>query len=220
MTTCENCGADTVDARGVCRTCGWRADDYTTVDDESPSLGATRAADAAGLPRGDAQWSAGASPSRASATAQYGAPSGGTPPPPRGAGTSGTARFCGTCGARLEPGEAFCGQCGTPVGAGGDYTRSVPSNSTSRYYVGGNATWSGAGDAYTEEYSAPPLPPAAPYTRPSTPGGGAYVQPGFGTPLAPGTAGESRAGRVIFGLLCILGSLISAAGAVYLAVVH
>lgn len=221
MTTCENCGADTVDARGMCRTCGWQAGDEVTVDDDSPSLGQTRAADAAEPPRGGAQWSAGATRSRASTTSQYGAASSGMPASSRGAGTAGTARFCGTCGARLEPGEAFCGQCGTPVGAGGDYTRNVPAGQPSRYYVGGNGAWAGTGgDAYTEEYTAPPLPAAAPYNRPSAPGAGIYTPPGFGAQTAPETAGESRAGRVVFGLLCILGSLISAAGAVYLAIAH
>lgn len=221
MTTCENCGADTVDARGMCRTCGWRAGDDVTIDDESPSLGQTRAAGAAEPQRGSAQWSGGATPSRHPATEQYGAAPGGAPPSPRGASAPGTARFCGTCGARLEPGEAFCGQCGTPVGAGGDYTRNVPAGPTSRYYVGGNGGWSGGGDdAYTEAYTAPPLPAAAPYNRPSAPGGGVYTPASFGAAPTPETAVESRAGRVVFGLLCILGSLISAAGAVYIALVH
>lgn len=218
MTTCENCGADTVDARGVCRACGWQAGDDVTIDDDSPSLGQTRAADAAEPPRGSAQWSAGGASARTQATAQYRAGSGATPPSPRGGAGAGTARFCGTCGARLEPGEAFCGQCGTPVGASGDYTRNVPAGPTSRYYAGGNGAWSSGGDdAYTEEYTAPPLPAAAPYNRPSAPGGGVYTPANFGATAAPV---ESRAGRVVFGLLCIVGSLISAAGAVYLALVH
>lgn len=215
MTTCENCGADTVDARGVCRTCGWHATGDATLDDDSPSLGATRAADVL-EPRGTRTTrSGGATPPRPSATTQYGTLSGATPP---GGGGGGTARFCGTCGARLEPGEAFCGQCGTPVGAGSDYTRNVGAGPTSRYYVGGNGGWSGGnGDDYTEEFAPPPLPPAAPYNRPSAPGGGPYTPSGFGAPTASPATDESRTGRIVFGLLCILGSLVSAAGAVYLA---
>ncbi|HEX6800449.1 MAG TPA: zinc ribbon domain-containing protein [Ktedonobacterales bacterium] len=215
MTRCENCGADSVDARGVCRTCGWQASDDVTLDDDSPSLGATRAADVL-EPKGTrAPRSGGATPPRPSTSAQYGASSAGTPPSPRGG--TGTARFCGTCGARLEPGEAFCGQCGTPVSAAGDYTRNVPAGSTSRYYVGGNGGWSGSnGDDYTEAFTAPPLPAAAPYNRPSTAGGGPYTPPGFGAATPPATD-QSRTGRIVFGLLCILGSLVSAAGAVYIA---
>lgn len=200
MTTCENCGADAVDARGVCRACGWQMGNETTLDDDSPSLGETRAADALESPG----TSAGAPRS-----------AGSTPPAPRG----GTARFCGTCGARLEPGEAFCGQCGTPVGAGSDYTRNVPADSPSRYYVGGDGWSGGNGDAYTEAYTAPPLPPVAPYNRPSAVGGGPYTPGNFGASAAPRAADQSQAGRIVFGLLCILGSIVSAAGAVYLAVV-
>ena len=142
MTTCENCGADTVDARGVCRTCGWHASDDLTLEDDAPSLGETRAADAQELPRGAVQRAGSNTPPRGSAMSPYDARPGGTPPSGRGAGAVGTARFCGTCGARLEPGEAFCGQCGTPVGAGADYTRNVPAGPTSRYYAGGNGAWS------------------------------------------------------------------------------
>lgn len=205
VTTCENCGANAVDARGVCRACGWQVGSEMTLDDDSPSLGETRAADAL-EPLG----------TNARATRSAGA----TPPSPRG-GTGGTARFCGTCGARLEPGEAFCGQCGTPVGASGDYTRNVHAEAPSRYYAGGDGGWSGGsdGDDYTEAYSPPPLPPAAPYNRPSAAGSGPYTPPGFGAQATPRAADQSQAGRIVFGLLCILGSIVSAAGAVYLAIV-
>lgn len=216
MTTCENCGAETVDARGVCRTCGWHAGDDVTLDDDSPSLGATRAADVLEPQGARPTRSGGATPPRPSATVQHSMSSAGTPPSPRG--SAGTARFCGTCGARLEPGEAFCGQCGTPVSAAGDYTRNVPAGPTSRYYAGGNGGWSaGNGDDYTEEFTAPPLPAAAPYNRPSAVGGGPYTPGGFGAPASPPIADQSRTGRIVFGLLCILGSLVSAAGAAFIA---
>jgi hypothetical protein len=214
VTICENCGAETVDARGICRTCGWQARSGVLLDDSTPSLGETRAADVPGAPAGGYRSSSPA-PTRGTAPS-YGATYGGASPAPRGS----TARFCGTCGARLEPGEAFCGQCGTPVGAGGDYTRNAPASPPSRYYVGGKGPWAGSGDAYTEEFTTPPEAPTPPYNRSSGIGGGHYVPGGFGAPTPQPAAADSRAGRLIFGLLCILGSLISAVGAVYLAAAH
>ena len=47
--TCEQCGADAVDTRGVCRNCGWQARQSQYAQDpygdDAPSLGETRAAD-------------------------------------------------------------------------------------------------------------------------------------------------------------------------------
>lgn len=227
MTTCEQCGADAVNARGVCANCGWQAPERMYEDDESPSLGETRAAD---IPVSDAAPGAGRTqtpPSRFNRTAEMprpGQPSRMSGPPAAtgtGMGTSaGTARYCGTCGARIAAGEAFCGQCGTPVGAGsGDYgTVNMAASPTARYQVGN--TWgSGGGDAPTEEYGAP-LANAYPRTQAGMP----YTPPqyGSGPNMAPvgvsATNGSGRTVRIVFGVLCLVGSIASAVGAVILAV--
>src|SRR5215475_8998999 len=81
VNTCERCGADAVDARGVCQNCGWQRRGNAFTDTAgAPSLGETRAADV--MPMGAPQ---GAFPSSANQ-------------PQRGA-TSGTGvgQFCGTC---------------------------------------------------------------------------------------------------------------------------
>lgn len=211
MTTCEYCGADAVDQRGVCQNCGrLAADSGSRLDDDRPSLGETRAADMPPVqpPRTPP---AGMS-SRTAGTPRYGSGAA-----QRTSGPQGTARFCGTCGARIEPGEAFCGQCGSPVGAGADYTRDMTVSDSSRYGATGSGTWgAGGGDAPTEAYDYPPPPVVAPYNRGGL-AGGPYTPSRFGaSPALPAAA--SRTNRTLFGLLCLLGSLLSAAGAVYLAI--
>lgn len=226
MTTCEQCGADAVNAQGICASCGWQAPADQYEDDDSPSLGETRAADvpATGAAPGS-RYAQTPQPPRYSRTSEMprpgqpsrvSGPAGGT-----SMGTSaGTARYCGTCGARIATGEAFCGQCGTPVGAsGGDYgTVNMAAGPASRYQVGGMG-WAGSGDAPTEEYSAP-LANGYPHTQAGIP----YTPPiyagGPGTPPAGASAasGSGRTMRVVFGVLCLAGSIASAVAAVILAV--
>ncbi len=225
MNTCERCGADAVDARGICRNCGWQARGNGFTDmDGAPSLGETRAADAA--PMGATR-----QPYRAPGSgsgAWSGSAAGNTPASGTGAG-----RFCGTCGARIEPGQAFCGQCGTPVRgmSGGSLSASqggapTPSN-PSRYQVGNSAGWHpDDGNAPTEEIRD--LPPggygrsglrfqsgvpyqAPPYSR----SGGGY---GTSVDQPVGPADTSRTVRMILGVLCLVGSLISAVAAIVLAI--
>jgi zinc ribbon protein len=145
-----------------------------------------------------------------------GAPRYGSGAAQRATGPQGTARFCGTCGARIEPGEAFCGQCGSPVGAGADYTRDMTVSDSSRYGADTGAWGDGGGDAPTEAYDYPPPPVVAPYNRGGL-SGGPYTPSRFGATPAPSPA-TSRTNRTLFGLLCLVGSLLSAAGAVYLAI--
>jgi predicted amidophosphoribosyltransferase len=46
VTTCEQCGANAVDERGICGNCGWEADARAFREDEdAQSLGETRAAE-------------------------------------------------------------------------------------------------------------------------------------------------------------------------------
>ena len=45
VTTCEQCGANAVDERSICRNCGWEADARAfRADEDAQSLGETRAA--------------------------------------------------------------------------------------------------------------------------------------------------------------------------------
>ncbi len=216
MNTCERCGADAVDARGVCQNCGWqqRGNGFTDTTG-TPSLGETRAADV--MPMGASQ---GPYPSSANL-------------PQRGANSgTGVGQFCGTCGARIEPGHAFCGQCGTPVrgasggGLGVSQAGSPSPSNASRYRVGDNPGWRpDDGNAPTEEIRD--LPPGgyvrsglrmqsgAPYQAPP------YNQPGYGTSVdqSVGAPDSSRTLRMILGVLCLVGSLISAVAAIVLALV-
>jgi hypothetical protein len=211
VTTCEQCGADTVDSQGICRNCGWQAQDPESLEDGAPSLGETRAAgvidDGAGAP--------GARPTprprfeRTTQLPPYGTP--GQPaspskPPVLGTSTS-IARYCGACGARISGSEAFCGQCGTPVGAPpGSYGGPAP-----RYHVGGTGNWTPEqGEAPTEAYIPSPgagyagSRPGAPYYPVSQPG------------ARQGNGG--RTARIVIGVLCLMGSVGSAIAAVILAV--
>jgi hypothetical protein len=212
--TCEQCGADAVDASGVCRNCGWQASD-TGFDEEdgAPSLGETRAAD---VPPNVADARV---PSRPGATPAHGVSEPEYGPPRQSTLLAGqTVRYCGTCGARIGPGEAFCGQCGTPVGSSpGDYGagRDVTTSAASRYYVGENRLWAPEqGDAPTEAYAPTP---SMPYNRPLQ--GAPYSRPGYGSGVdMPGAqaGGPSRTARIVLGLLCLLGGIASAAGAIIL----
>lgn len=227
MTTCEHCGADAVDAQGTCRACGWHADDKTlNLVADTPSLGETRAAD---IPV----------PARSPLLIRREAPQ--TPqapltPPTRTGGPASptsratgrvpsvSTRYCGTCGARIETGEQYCGQCGTPIAANaGTELRTAmrPTPDAPGRYPGeanrGEEAWNPYdNDAPTEGYA------------PSLHGGLGQSYPGYvrGVPGAyPGEyGGQVRRGpnrelRIVLGILCILGGLVSGAGAIILAFV-
>ncbi|MGH2517952.1 MAG: zinc-ribbon domain-containing protein [Ktedonobacterales bacterium] len=223
MKTCERCGADTVDAQGICTSCGWQAPADLYEDDDSPSLGETRAADvptSGGTP--DARYAQAPRFARTAEMPRSGQPSRVSGPPGGDAlGTSaGTARYCGTCGARIATGEAFCGQCGTPVGtSGGDFgTVNMGVGPASRYQIGGTGWTAGGGDAPTEEYAAP-LGNGYPRTQAGMP----YTPPMYASgPNQPagGAAGDGsgRTVRIVFGVLCLAGSIASAITAVILAI--
>ena len=219
MSTCERCGADAVDARGICRVCGWNARDnmYDTADD-TPSLGETRAAD---IPLGGYGISGpGAQSARNSRMNPY--PTEARPAAPLGGATSG-GRFCGTCGARLESGMAFCGQCGTPVAAntasGLTFGASgLRATAQEQYRVGG---WSeDDGNELTEA-----IPGATGYngfgrsgTGPGLLHGGVPYHPAGYSPARGTTdSSSSRTARLVVGVLCLIGSVISASAAIILA---
>jgi hypothetical protein len=233
--TCENCGANAVDSRGICQNCGWHE---PRMNDSSPSLGETRAAE---IPSSQAG-------SRNSSSSVQSSEAGGAPPSPfertvdlprysppaaqaTRTGTSGapntyggTGRYCGTCGARIERGEVFCGQCGTPVGASGNSYdaqgggRSSPTGTSSRYSVGEEEVWSPAHeDALTEAIiPSPPPPMPAHYNRgaPGTP----YNQYSGTSYAASPESGSARTTRIIWGVLCLVASLLVAGAAVLIAV--
>lgn len=222
MRTCERCGANAVNVRGVCDNCGWRtAGSGGAFDDSSPSLGETRAAD---VPFTPAEQRPTVMPgTRAPNTPmpplerttgmpnQPGTPRSTVDARPRysTAAPASTSRYCGTCGARIAPGEVFCGQCGTPVGAGSNAGTSLQpaANQYGRYQIDGDSAWSPAeGDAPTEAF----VPTSAQsYAR------GGYT-PSPGAQATPANA-SARTGRIIVGVICLTGSLASAIGAIVLA---
>lgn len=228
MTTCEQCGADTIDEQGVCHTCGWNtpqpssAELYDEVDaddelDGAPSLGETRAAEVADAPSASSTGRYSAAPviERTTDMPRYTGVRQTEPPPSTRARTSasGAGRFCGTCGARVAPGEMYCGQCGSPVGQlNGTMTSRVGAPMT---LAGGTAAgWSEAeGDAPTEAFAASQRG----FSRP----GGATAFPtgryGQQTGVQAAAPSSTRTMRVIFGVLCLAGSLVSAAAAVIVA---
>lgn len=220
MNTCEQCGADAVDTRGVCRICGWQAWDHRYSDeDDAPSLGETRAAD---IPAGGFGSSGTGSPSpRGSRLSQFHADAGATALV--GGATSG-GRFCGTCGARLESGTAFCGQCGTPVAAstpGGLTfgTSGLRPSGQEKYHVGG---WSdGDGNELTEAMAGAPTYNGLtrPGVGPGLPQGGAPFHPsGYGAARSGAAAPSSHTTRLVVGVFCLIGSIISASAAIILAI--
>lgn len=224
MKTCERCGADTVDARGICRTCGWNArdgvySDYSAMDD-TPSLGETRAAD---IPPGGYTP---ASPASQAARSSRMNPYPTEARPTISGGTTSGGRFCGTCGARLESGTAFCGQCGTPVAVGGAGGAGGPSFGASglrqsgqeQYRVG---SWSdGDGNDVTEMIPGAPPPVRGGFGRSGVglPYGGApYHPPGYAPGGSAPTSRSSQTARLIVGVLCLIGSIVSASTAIILA---
>jgi hypothetical protein len=111
-----------------------------------------------------------------------------------------SSRFCGACGARIEPGQTFCGQCGTPVAASGVFSaamKATPSDS-GHYVVGGYPQWGPADQDAPTVVDAP-------------------IRGGYGASSTGDASG--RAVRVIVGVLCLLGSLISAIAAIVLAII-
>lgn len=228
MTTCEQCGADTMDEQGVCHTCGWQAPQPSSVElhdevdadddqDGAPSLGETRAAQVADAPAvtSTGRYSAAPAIERTTDMPRFTAASHSEPELGARARTSagGTGRFCGTCGARVAPGEMYCGQCGSPVGQlSGTMTGRVDAPVT---LGNGTATgWSEVeGDAPTEAFVVTQR---------------GYSRPGSATAFPTGRYGQqadarvttpnsTRTMRVIFGVLCIAGSLVSALAAVIVA---
>jgi hypothetical protein len=215
MGTCNHCGADAVDASGTCRACGWRAtEDTMGLSAGVPSIGETRAADAFVPPPQPQLIRRAAPPTRvAAADSPPSRPTGRTP----AVGT----RYCGTCGAIIGPGEQYCGQCGTPVSAASGTelrtalrpTPSAPGRYQDESHYD-DEPWSPYdNNAATEAYVAS-VPGSMGQSYPgyarSMPGAysGGYTQP----------AGGNRELRVVLGILCILGGLISGAAAIVLAI--
>ncbi|HEX9056394.1 MAG TPA: zinc ribbon domain-containing protein [Ktedonobacterales bacterium] len=219
--TCERCGADAVDERGTCQACGWRAADQAfDAGSSSPSLAETRAADVpivARTPLIARQSTPGSFADQDRWAPSF--PAGSTSRPgTRGPAGRSTGLFCGTCGARIEPGEQFCGQCGTPVFAGGsgaDHGTSLRPAQPAPSRYGSAESWTPAdNDAPTMSYSdmQGELGPGYPGRM----GSGIYDPHAEGMGRAP----ANRELRIVFGLLCILGGLVSGAGAIVLAFAH
>ena len=111
-----------------------------------------------------------------------------------------STRYCGACGAPIEPGQTFCGQCGTPVSASGVFSSGMTSVSSDsgHYIVGGYPEWD------PEDRDAPTVVDAP-------------IRGGYRAPSTTDASG--RALRIIVGVLCLLGSLISAIAAIVLAII-
>jgi hypothetical protein len=135
-------------------------------------------------------------------------------------GTTSGGRFCGTCGARLETGTAFCGQCGTPVATG--TTSGLRATGQEQYRVGG---WS---DDDGNEMTEAMIPGATGYNGfgrsgvgQGLPYGGAPYHPTGYTPVRGATAqSSSRTTRLVVGILCLVGSVVSASAAIILALAN
>ncbi len=162
-------------------------------------------------------------------------------------GLTNTPLFCGTCGARLEDGQAFCGQCGSQVdqggrglaarvGAGATIASPPPlSNGVSaplRYRVGEEHGWEGDNDAPTEMFTeaAPARSAYGGYSVYGQAGARSHVAtpPAYGSrryedeldngdELGAPAAHSTRTTKIVFGVLCLLGSLITAVAAIVLA---
>ena len=206
MSVCQHCGADAVGAGGVCAVCGWRASARSNMNESDPQ--ATRADDPAatradgslrapgGLRAGGSGLFAYAPRSNGPANSPANTPgrvSAATPAPA-------STRYCGACGARIEPGQTFCGQCGTPVSASGVFSSGMTSVSSDsgHYIVGGYPEWD------PKDRDAPTVVDAP-------------VRGGYRAPSTGDASG--RALRIIVGVLCLLGSLISAIAAIVLAII-
>jgi hypothetical protein len=204
VSTCQHCGADAVGANGVCAACGWRASVRDVLNESDPQ--ATNAADPAAT-RADAGSRApggvGALRAGGSGLFAYAPKPAHTPSNTPGRVTAATpapasTRFCGACGARIEPGQTFCGQCGTPVTASGVFSAAMsaaPSES-GHYIVGSYPEWN------PNDRDAPTVVDAP-------------IRGGYRAASSGDTSG--RALRVIVGVLCLLGSLVSAIAAIVLA---
>lgn len=215
MRTCEQCGADAVDARGICRNCGWDTQTkmYANDDDDAQSLGETRAADIP--PGGYAASSAGLAPTRINPRSSYTPDTRSTAA--SGGAISGGGRFCGTCGARLEPGIAFCGQCGTPVSSStasaSAFGASGPRQSgQDQYHVGG---WP---DDDGNEMTEAIMPNFGRSTAGPGMGFGAtpYHQSGYSASQPGVRSPSSQTTRLIAGVICLVGSIVSASIAIIL----
>jgi hypothetical protein len=230
VNTCERCGADAVDARGICQNCGWqrRGNGFTeTVG--TPSLGETRAADAPPTAAAQGSYSQpdGRSPRSFASGQGGGAWSGSSAGDTPASASSGTSRYCGACGARIEPGQAFCGQCGTPVRSeSGALIPEPASPSPSRYRIGNDLGWMPEDlNAPTEQIPDMPAPvggygPSGVRIQPGLPyQGPPYSRSGYGATVDQqiGAPDSSRTLRMILGVLCLVGSLISAVAAIVLA---
>ena len=205
MSVCQHCGADAVGASGVCVVCGWRASARKTMNESDPQ--ATRADDPAatradatshapgGLRAGGSGLFAYAPRTNGPANTPTNTPgriSAATPAPV-------STRYCGACGARIEPGQTFCGQCGTPVSASGVFSSGMTSVSSDsgHHMVGGYPEWD------PNDRDAPTVVDAP-------------IRGGY---RAQAADSSGRALRIIVGVLCLLGSLITAIAAIVLALV-
>lgn len=216
--TCERCGADAVDSRGICRNCGWQ--ESASLYDDAPSLGETRAADPALSPPVTGRYPAGASGfdrAPSAATQATRSPRSGPTSGPAGDPMSGpnsganraSSRFCGTCGARITGTETFCGQCGAPVNVG-----SQPGSGAGRYQLGGVSSWDDDNDAYTEAMPETPTMAAShnPFAVDSY--GRSYPQPYGARGMQAGAGAMSRSTRLTWGIVCLAISIVLALGAI------
>ncbi|HEV2238153.1 MAG TPA: zinc-ribbon domain-containing protein [Ktedonobacterales bacterium] len=213
MTTCEHCGADAVGADGLCRACGWRAGGVAALSvDDMPSLAETREADVPTPVRSSLL----APPRPATSGPRSGyadQPTVGPSARATGAelGMGPSSRFCGTCGARIEAGKQFCGQCGSPIlpSAGLDDGTALQRSVYPSGVRGAADSWGAADqDAPTEEFGQFGL--------------GGYPQQ-FGASGYYARSGVSPAAqrsdtRILIGIFCVLGGLLSAAAALILAI--
>lgn len=204
MGTCERCGADAVDGRGVCRNCGWQSPH--AYDTGAPSYGETRAADPAVSPPPTNRYPANAMEADRAATvaaqATRSGPSGGNPA---------TSRYCGVCGARIQGSETFCGQCGSPV---------APASGAGRYQVGSNAGWNDDDrNSYTE---ALPEAPGLAASRNPYVANDQYARsypPQYGSrggASEPAPTGMTRSTRMTLGIILLALSVFLALGAIAL----
>lgn len=222
---CEHCGADAVNVDGVCQQCGWRAahGPYTRGASVTALSAETRAAD---IPPGNLPHYGARAPVRSAPFAvgpSVMAPRS-APLPPRMQHASGripggppSSAFCGSCGAPFESGQQFCGRCGAPIapsgGSGADQgtvMRQSARDDDPYAPPPGSDPWApNEFDAPTEEFS---------HMLGTTPGGyqaGGYPgAPGYAT--QPPTDGSAEM-RVVLGILCILGGLLSGVGAIIVA---